>query len=271
MKDYLTIGEVSKLTHLPISTLRYYDKEGIITPYYVDENTKYRYYRLYQIAIIKMVIHLKKLGFSNEYIKEHLQNLDYKYTLNLMNEMITKTQKEIERLKNLELELIENTKRLEYLDRLSNEVDNFFEEIIEIDSIYTPLDSKDLWNSVASGFAELDKILYKNHEGILPLGFYAFTFKFEDLMKEKYNFDKLLAFRKYENYEKRYCVSKKKYICLVCQGKFQEINQNIKKLLNYMKKNNYKLNGNGLVNIMSGAEFQKNPFEAIYILKFPVA
>ena len=31
MKDYLTIGEVSKITSLPISTLRYYDSEGIIS------------------------------------------------------------------------------------------------------------------------------------------------------------------------------------------------------------------------------------------------
>ena len=32
MEGYLTIGEISKFTGVPISTLRYYDSEGIISP-----------------------------------------------------------------------------------------------------------------------------------------------------------------------------------------------------------------------------------------------
>ena len=88
MKDYLTIGEVSKITSLPISTLRYYDSEGIISPNYKDEKTNYRYYRFFQIPIIKMIVHLKKLGFSNAKIKSHLENVSYSHTLELMNKMI---------------------------------------------------------------------------------------------------------------------------------------------------------------------------------------
>ena len=88
MKDYLTIGEISKITNLPISTLRYYDSEGIISPDYKDEKTNYRYYRFFQIPIIKMIVHLKKLGFSNLKIKSHLENLSYSHTLELMNKMI---------------------------------------------------------------------------------------------------------------------------------------------------------------------------------------
>ena len=61
MENYLSIGEVSKITGLPISTLRYYDTQGIIKPFYKDEETNYRYYRLFQIPIFKMVVHLKNL------------------------------------------------------------------------------------------------------------------------------------------------------------------------------------------------------------------
>ena len=115
MKDYLTIGEVSKITSLPISTLRYYDSEGIISPNYKDEKTNYRYYRFFQIPIIKMIVHLKKLGFSNAKIKSHLENVSYSHTLELMNKMIEQTQSEIARLQNLEKELKENAVQMKYV------------------------------------------------------------------------------------------------------------------------------------------------------------
>ena len=41
MEDYLTIGEISKLTAVPISTLRYYDSEGIFSPALKDEKNNY--------------------------------------------------------------------------------------------------------------------------------------------------------------------------------------------------------------------------------------
>ena len=51
MEGYLTIGEISKLTGVPISTLRYYDSEGIILPLYKDKKNNYRYYSEIQIPI----------------------------------------------------------------------------------------------------------------------------------------------------------------------------------------------------------------------------
>ena len=38
------IGELSKLSNLPIKTLRYYDSEGLLSPDYIDAFTGYRYY-----------------------------------------------------------------------------------------------------------------------------------------------------------------------------------------------------------------------------------
>ena len=38
------IGELSKLSNIPVKTLRFYDLEGLIRPDRVDEFTGYRYY-----------------------------------------------------------------------------------------------------------------------------------------------------------------------------------------------------------------------------------
>ena len=43
-KNTYNIGEISKICNVPISKLRYYDKIGVITPAFVDDDTGYRYY-----------------------------------------------------------------------------------------------------------------------------------------------------------------------------------------------------------------------------------
>jgi len=40
----LTIGEMSRASALPISALRFYDKEGVLVPHSVDPHTGYRWY-----------------------------------------------------------------------------------------------------------------------------------------------------------------------------------------------------------------------------------
>ena len=59
--NYYRIGEFSKLTGASIKSLRYYDKIGVLKPYYVDENTNYRYYipeQIIELNIIKLCLSL---------------------------------------------------------------------------------------------------------------------------------------------------------------------------------------------------------------------
>ena len=44
------IGELSKLTKIPVKTLRFYDNEGILSPDRIDEFTGYRYYSASKIS-----------------------------------------------------------------------------------------------------------------------------------------------------------------------------------------------------------------------------
>ncbi|AZV42873.1 hypothetical protein BAOM_2264 [Peribacillus asahii] len=48
MKEYFTIGEVSKLFKVKIATLRYYDEIGLLRPEFIDEKNNYRYYSTQQ-------------------------------------------------------------------------------------------------------------------------------------------------------------------------------------------------------------------------------
>lgn len=63
------IGEFSKITNIPIKTIRKYDKEEILLPRCVDIYSKYRYYDEGSIKQSEYIDSLIKLGFSIDEIK----------------------------------------------------------------------------------------------------------------------------------------------------------------------------------------------------------
>ncbi|NLE94479.1 MAG: MerR family transcriptional regulator [Dehalococcoidia bacterium] len=60
----LKIGEFSRLSQTPVSTLRYYDDIGLLKPVSVDGFTGYRYYSADQLPTLNRITELKDLGLS---------------------------------------------------------------------------------------------------------------------------------------------------------------------------------------------------------------
>ena len=42
--NYLSIGEMAKMNHITVTTLRLYDELDLLKPVYVNPETNYRYY-----------------------------------------------------------------------------------------------------------------------------------------------------------------------------------------------------------------------------------
>ena len=72
----LTIGQFSKLTQLPVKTLRFYHEEGLLIPASVDPDTGYRYYDASQVDTARAIVYLRGLEFSLSEIKELLRQPD---------------------------------------------------------------------------------------------------------------------------------------------------------------------------------------------------
>ena len=64
----IRIGDFSRISQTPVSTLRYYDEVGLLKPIEVDHFTGYRYYTFDQLARLQRIQALKNLGFSLEEI-----------------------------------------------------------------------------------------------------------------------------------------------------------------------------------------------------------
>ena len=83
------IGEFSSLSKTTIKTLRYYEKENLLKPVYIDLNTGYRYYETSQLIEISKIIALRQIGISIKDIKKVLAGHDLK-------KILTKRKKELE-------------------------------------------------------------------------------------------------------------------------------------------------------------------------------
>ena len=95
------IGEFSKLTGIPIRTLRYYDSIDLFKPSEVDLFTSYRYYKEEQVKDLELINELKEVGFTVEEMRDNWNNFSEELFLKrkeklleeikLKNEAIKKT------------------------------------------------------------------------------------------------------------------------------------------------------------------------------------
>ncbi len=69
-KNYYSIGKVSTLCNVPIKTLRYYDKIGLLVPDYRKDDSNYRYYTQEQILTLFIIRKLKLLGIPLKEISQ---------------------------------------------------------------------------------------------------------------------------------------------------------------------------------------------------------
>jgi len=72
----LKIGEFSKMAHLTVKTLRFYEKEGILSPSYTDYRNGYRFYETSQLQTAAEIKSYRQLGLTIEEIKAILSGAD---------------------------------------------------------------------------------------------------------------------------------------------------------------------------------------------------
>ena len=69
-----SIGDVAKLFHISVSSLRHYEKIGLLTPEKVDAQTGYRYYSTRQFEVLNTIRYLRALDMPLPDIADFLQN-----------------------------------------------------------------------------------------------------------------------------------------------------------------------------------------------------
>ncbi len=99
----LRIGEFSKLTGIPIRTLRYYDEIDLFKPADIDLFTDYRYYKEEQVEDLNLINELKKIGFNLEEIKNNWNKFSDEIMLKKKEELLKKQEDINESIKKLDV------------------------------------------------------------------------------------------------------------------------------------------------------------------------
>lgn len=85
MEQLYSIGEVSKIKDITIKALRYYHKEGILIPKYVDEVTGYRFYSLEQFIYIDIIKGCRSLGTSIDELRKIFKECNTNQLIEFLN------------------------------------------------------------------------------------------------------------------------------------------------------------------------------------------
>lgn len=103
------ISEAAKITDTSRQTLIFYDKKGILSPEFIDDNS-YRFYSDYQIKLIETINILKNFGFSLNDIKEYLNNRNEDDLITLLTEAELRMSNRIKEIK-AQLKVISSKKK----------------------------------------------------------------------------------------------------------------------------------------------------------------
>lgn len=99
LPGYYSSGEFARMANVTIRTIRYYDKQNILKPSFVNEESGARYYTDADLVQLQQILLLKYLGFSLDDIKElTIEDADSHILRNQLNLQLTLIQDKIEQM-----------------------------------------------------------------------------------------------------------------------------------------------------------------------------
>lgn len=274
--NYLSIGEMAKMNHTTISTLRLYDEMNLLKPAYVNKETNYRYYDIKQNARLDLIQYMKELQMNLKEIKELLDKED----VNLIEAiLIKKKQQLVEEIDKLEMTKDAVTRTIYSLERFrkSPKSGTMTLEYIDRRRIYsmnTDLNfyeyDIDVYESILN---QLKNDLLKHH---YPQIYYcnAGTFlKKEDFIRQNFVSHEIFVFvdDHFPKKEDIKIIENGMYACIYLDDFHKEVDY-AKKLLHYCQENNFNICGDYICEVMSELSIFDHSERSMFLrLQVPVS
>ena len=266
MKEFYTIGEVSRIFNIPAPTLRYYDSIKLLSPWKKGENS-YRYYSKAQFEIISMIIFMRSIGTPIKRLTEILNDTEasgVQSELNRCREEIDSRIAELELLKkkvkvfddNIKDTCYESEISLVTLPEMYMMSKPFGEEDeLDIDEIINVTSPASAWANTAGLISTITP------ENLLAGRFHDY---------EKYGYISEIPFASSNSYTDviesgRYVVGNMK----IKTVEHFEADETYKAMLNYIKKQGLKIKGpaieRNILDLYCGNRFSPTMFFKVYI------
>ena len=285
-ENYLTVSEMAKILGINKNTILHYDREGVI--FSKRDVNNYRYYHKEQIKIFKLILSLRKSGFSLEEIKEikeHIFEQNYPFILELVKHKTEECNNEIEELKEKLKMLKSHEKYMEYLNDVtlenpektkidvkkygfSKETDDFFciKFSNEEQGIYIDLkdDNENCKNTIENFLKKYnrDMLWLKRH-------FFGKLISKENILNKNYKFSKFIIKANIESCSNKYIFPKEEYAFYYLQTNIKR-DEAIDKMIQKIKENGYEIKGDLYIENVSVFEEDEEKQNKMRILKIPV-
>ena len=242
-KDLFQIGEVARMFHLSVSSLRHYEAMGLLVPEVTDPETGYRYYSTRQFEPLNTIRYLRALDMPLNEIADFLQNRD-------LDKMEEKLQQQKENVIKREQEL----KRIERkIGNRLNQLKDARNSVLDVIALTTAMACRLVWmedNLTIKEFVDMEtpirKLEQKQKEALIFLGKVGVGIAAEQLLKgqfQQYNGIFLLLDEEDQydgtviHLQETPCVSVR------FRGSHKEAPAQYEKLMNYIQEHNLKVAG----------------------------
>lgn len=114
MDNLFSIGELSGYQHISKQTLIFYDKIGLFRPAYVDPKNGYRYYSSNQIDYLDTILIMKRIGFSLQEIRAHMEHYNIDNSLLALRRQLTVIDRQLRELQLIRSRLLHRCEQMEH-------------------------------------------------------------------------------------------------------------------------------------------------------------
>ena len=242
-KGLFSIGEVSKLFHISVSSLRHYENVGLLHPEYTSPDTGYRYYGAEQFEVLNTIRYLRALDIPLGEIEDFLKNRD-----------IGNIEEKLEQQKKAVLEKQQELKRIE------QKINHRLNSLAEAQNM--PLNTVSLVRLPAGRIVWMEAPLKIEHsqdmeapirkldqsqaEAVVFLGKVGLGISSEHLQKAEYQkYDGIFLILDDEDIYEGETMPVAETLCvrLCFRGSHAEAPEQYKKLLDYIKKHKMRIAG----------------------------
>lgn len=260
-KRLLSIGEMARLFHMNIRTLRYYDKLGILKPEYINRETNYRYYSTNQFERLNTIKYLRALDVPLKKISDFFNERDVKNILSIFMEQRENILEKKNKLSQIEKKI---THRIEQIETaLSASYDQIIvkylpqREIVLLEKNFTLADDLEL----------LIRNLSKEHclDDAIFLGKVGVSVSQQNLAEEQFtNFSSVFIIVEAEDdfKNKDNVLPEGSYATIQFKGTHEHASPYYTLLLNYLKDSEFQIKGDSveITIIDSGITNDSNKF-----------
>ena len=240
MKEFFTIGEISKLFNINKKTLRYYDEIDLFKPSYVDKNNKYRYYSIDQFECLETIQYMKELGLTLNKIKYHLNTLNLNSIIDSLEYQNQIIEEKISELKNMQMSI--NKKISQIKDATQRDILNQIRELDFEQRCVIEYREKISYKDVELLVRKLAQV--SSYKVSLTYGDVGISVSKENLEKQLYEeYDSAFMMVEEGLYEKELIkiFPKAKYLSIRYNGYHEDAPKYYKKLRKYIDENNYEI------------------------------